>query len=256
MSKILSLISLLFIGFFPKHDLTKNIVQEIKPPIRNLPFKFNIGPTDKPKIALTFDADMTNGMKKKLNQGLVKSWYNKEVIDVLEKENIKATLFLTGMWVEIYPNEAKSLASNPLFEIGSHSYDHPAFSWPCYTLRKVDLKEKESEIDKTQEILKGIGVENSLFRFPGGCHQKSDSDLVNSRGLSVVGWDISSTDAFNQNTASIVSRVMAKTKNGSILVFHLHGGPNAPKTAEALKQLIPKLRQKGFEFVKVSELYL
>ncbi len=220
-----------------------------------IPKEFNTGPSDKPRVALTFDADMTPGMKKRLAEHKIESWYNKDVVDILIRTQTKATLFLTGMWVEVYPKEAKELVQNSLFEIGSHSYSHPAFRWPCYTLRRINQNEKGTEIDKTQAILKSIGVENKLFRFPGGCHSKEDSDLVNSRGLSIVNWDVASTDAFNQNTDRIVKRVAGKVKNGSIVVFHLHGGPNAPKTAPALEQIIVKLKERGFEFVKVSEFF-
>lgn len=244
---------------------TKILVEKTKipPPTENtgtpvvakIPKEFNHGPSDKSKIALTFDADMTAAMKRRLTKHQVESWYNREVIKILEENQVKATLFLTGMWVETYPDEAQKLAQNPLFEIGSHSYSHPGFTRPCYLLRSISQKEKEAEIDKTQTILKNIGIDNKLFRFPGGCHNQTDSDLVNSRGLSVVNWDVASGDAFNRNINAIIKRVVTQTKNGSIIVFHMHGGPNAPQTAPALRQIIPKLKERGYEFVKVSELF-
>ncbi len=260
MIKLISALLAVMLNFFPtpKADLVPVKTLDNPSPVSTIsavPKEFSTGPSDKPRVALTFDADMTAGMKRRLDAHLVSSWYNQEVINILEKNQTKATLFLTGMWVEVYPKEAKALAQNPLFEIGSHSYSHPAFHWPCYTLRRIGQNEKGTEIDKTQAILKSIGVENSLFRFPGGCHSKDDSDLVNSRGISIVNWDVSSTDAFNQNTDRIVKGVVGKVKNGSIVVFHLHGGPNAPKTAPALEQIIPKLKDRGFEFVQVSEFF-
>ncbi|HYA05240.1 MAG TPA: hypothetical protein VEF90_05065, partial [Xanthobacteraceae bacterium] len=41
---------------------------------------------------------------------------------------------------------------------------------------------------------------------------------------------------------------------GSIVVLHMHGGPNAPETAVALLDIIKKLRADGYSFVKVSDL--
>lgn len=207
-------------------------------------------------VALTFDADMTEGMKKKLESGIVKSWINKEVIEYLENEKIPATIFVTGMWAELYPNELKEMASNGLFEIGNHSYDHPGFSQPCYTLRRVTEAEKKTEVEKTQKIVKEMaGNEPKLFRFPGGCASKKDRELVESFGLKVVDWDLSSTDAFNKSEENIANKVLSRVKDGDDIVFHLHGGPNAPKTAQALKIIVPALRERGFGFKRVSDLW-
>ena len=83
------------------------------------------------KIALTFDADMTPGMKNLLDSGEVASYYNKGVIDVLTQTQTKATLFLAGMWIETYPEVTKELARSSLFELTSHSYSHPGFDGPA-----------------------------------------------------------------------------------------------------------------------------
>src|SRR6266403_4414197 len=95
------------------------------------------GDRDKREIALTFDADMTEGMESQLQSGEVTSYYNKKVIDILNQTQTKATLFLTGMWIEMYPDEARELAQNPLFELGNHSYSHPGFDGDCYGLRRI-----------------------------------------------------------------------------------------------------------------------
>lgn len=207
------------------------------------------------KIALTFDADLTPYMLSELNSGKVKSWYNQEVADLLVKNKVQATFFLTGMWAKQYPQIVQSLSKNSLFEIGNHSYSHPGFHQPCYTLAPIAKNEKKLEIEKTQDILtKLTGSMPKLFRFPGGCADSQDIQLVENEGLKAIGWDVSSTDAFNRNPKKIVQQVLSHLKNRSIVVFHLHGGPNAPATASALKILIPILKQKGYTFSKVSSL--
>lgn len=214
----------------------------------------NTLPTDKKVVALTFDADMTPYMKKQLDNGKVKSYYNSDVVEILKKEHVPATLFLTGMWAEIYKKEARSLATNPLFEIANHSYSHPGFSSPCWGLAKVSVGQKRLEIIKAQlAITKATGATPTLFRFPGGCRTQPDVDLVSNNNLKVIGWDISSTDAFNKNSTSIYKTVMSKIKNGSIVVFHLHGGANAPTTAPALKRIITSLKKQNYEFTKVGD---
>lgn len=209
-------------------------------------------PPQKP-VALTFDADMTQGMLNNLKSGKVASWYNKDVIDVLEKDNVPATIFITGLWAEAYPGVTKELSENPLFEIGNHSYSHPRFTSNCYNLPAV--VNRDQEFKKAQEILKNItGVYPKLFRFPGGCFLKSDLDIAKKYNLKIVGWDVASGDAFNDNTQAIIKRVERKVKPGSIVVMHLNGGANAPATAKALPEIISYLRFKGYTFVKVSQL--
>jgi peptidoglycan-N-acetylglucosamine deacetylase len=213
------------------------------------------GPRETNKIALTFDADMTPGMKSLLDSGEASSYYNKAVIDVLTQTQTKATLFLAGMWIESYPDVTKELAQNSLFELTSHSYSHPGFDGACYGLSPINDEKDREEIEKTQKLLKEFtGIDNKYFRFPGGCYSKHDIDAVNQEGLEVIHWDVAGKDGFNEDTTEIENNVINNVQNGSIIVLHMHGAENAPKTAEALPKIISVLREKGYVFVKVSEL--
>lgn len=210
------------------------------------------GSREKPQIALTFDADMTERMATALKSGKIKSLYDSQIIEILIKEKVPATIFLTGMWAEMYPDVSRKLAENDLFEIGNHSYDHSAFTTSCFHLKSTN--DKEGQITKSQEAIKtATGITPTLFRFPGGCFEQQDLDAVAKQKLTTVGWDIVSGDASTKDPKVIIDHVIEKAENGSIIVMHLSGGPNAPATAEALKIIIPALRKKGFSFVKVSE---
>lgn len=209
----------------------------------------------RPKIAFTFDADMTPYMKKELETGKIASWYDKELVDLLIKENVEATIFVTGLWAESYPTVTKELSDNPLFEIGSHSYKHYSFTKDCYSLPYLKENEKEEDLTKSVNTLKEItGKEITLFRFPGGCRNKSDQDLVTKPGLKEVYWTLVSGDAFNKNENNIYSNVIKKAKANDIIVMHLNGATSSPKTYEAMVMIIPYLKEKGFRFVKISEL--
>ncbi len=207
------------------------------------------------KIALTFDADMTDGMLARLKSGQEKSLYNKEIIEILCQEKAPATFFITGLWAQAYPEAVKDIASDSLFEIGNHSYDHRGFTSGCYGLGTIKNKDKAGDIEKAQAILTELtGSTPRFFRFPGGCHGQADLEIAKKIGLTVIGWDLASGDAFNPNSAGIVKNVLNNAKDGSIIVFHLSGGRYAPKTAEALKAIIPALKAKGVKFVKISDL--
>ncbi len=213
------------------------------------------GPRDKKNIALTFDAEMTDGMKALLLSGKVKSSYDKRIVDVLNKTKTKATLFLTGMWIELYPKETRELSDNPLFELGSHSFSDTSYHGFCYGLKQIPHTLAVEEIGATEKLLREhAGIDNQLFRFPGGCYTPDDIKLVNEANDIVVHWDVIGADGFNQNTQQIVNNVVSNVQNGSIIILHMNGAPTAPKTADALEPIITQLKAKGFEFVKISDL--
>ena len=213
------------------------------------------GPRDKKKIALTFDAEMTDGMRANVVSGRVKSSYDKRIIDTLNQTNTKATLFLTGMWIELYTNEVKEFSKNSLLELGSHSYTDSSYHGFCYGLKQLPNTVKVEDIGATEKLLrKHAGIDNRLFRFPGGCYSPDDVKLVNEANDTVVHWDVSGADGFNKSVKQIEKNVIDNTQNGSIIILHMNGEPTAPKTAEALPAIISSLKAKGYEFVKVSEL--
>lgn len=213
------------------------------------------GPRDKKQIALTFDAEMTDGMRANVISGIVKTSYDSRITDILTKTNTKATLFLTGMWIELYPDVTKQLSENPLFEIGSHSYTDSSFAGFCYGLKQLADTVKIEDIGATEKLLREhAGIDNKLFRFPGGCYTPADVKLVNQANDTVIHWDVIGADGFNTNTNQIIHNVVDNTQNGSIIVLHMNGMPTAPKTADALSEIISTLKAKGYEFVKINEL--
>lgn len=80
------------------------------------------------KIALSFDADMTPKEKDEADSGLKKAFFDKQIVEILTKERVPATFFLSGLWAETYPEAVRQIAKNPRFEIGSHSYSHQFFA--------------------------------------------------------------------------------------------------------------------------------
>ncbi len=216
---------------------------------------FDHASTDKKIVALTFDADMTPGMLSELKSRRVSSWYNEKVIEVLRQEQVPATLFLTGLWIETYSEATKQLSADPLFELGSHSYSHGAFHSPCYRLFPIPESKQAAEVQKTDDLLRQYAASyKKYFRFPGLCSDAAAVKKVEDQGYTVIGGDVDGADAFEKNPKWIASDVVSHVRPGSIVVLHMHGGPNAPGTAAALPDIIRKLRSEGYTFVKVSDL--
>jgi peptidoglycan/xylan/chitin deacetylase (PgdA/CDA1 family) len=206
-------------------------------------------------VALTFDADMSPKMLRELQDHAIASWYDKEIIDELVANKVPATLFLTGMWIESYATTTTELSANPLFEIGNHSYSHPAFSSPCYKLATTTESGDAFQISKTDQLLSEYAPHHSmLFRFPGLCYDIDDIKAATKAGYTIIGGDVLGGDGFQVSADAIVSNVVNKVHSGSIIVLHMMGGPNAPKTAEALPAIIQTLRKEGYRFVTVSDM--
>ncbi len=221
----------------------------------NKPEVIEHGSRTRHAVALTFDADMTQGMASLLKRHIVKSLYDKKVKDTLDREQVKATVFLSGLWAEVYPKEAWALAHDPLIEIGNHSYDHPGFTKNCFNLPFSDNDKNNDEVLSAQRaIVKATEITPKYFRFPGGCYDSIDIETIARLGLKIVHWDVVGQDAFNSNTNAIVNYVNSHVQNGSIIVFHIHDGQYAPKTNEALLKIIPYLKKQGYEFLTVSEM--
>ena len=202
-------------------------------------------------VILSFDADMTPAMIKKLDSGKIKAYYDQAIIDLLAKENIPARIFVTGLFAERYPALIRELAALPNITIGDHTYDHASFEPGCYGLATLKTaKEKIDEITKTQALLQQMtGRAPVYFRYPGSCRTAADDALVASVGLTIDNGNLTSGDAFNKSADKIVATVMAKVEDGSDILFHL-GGPNAPATAVALPKIIVGLKDRGFGFAK------
>jgi peptidoglycan/xylan/chitin deacetylase (PgdA/CDA1 family) len=216
---------------------------------------FDHAVTDQKVVALTFDADMTPRMSNELQTGRIASWYNEKVIATLREQRVPATLFLAGLWIERYPAVTQDLSADPLFEIGNHSYSHPGFRSPCYGLGSIRKSNQAAEVQKTDALLKEYTRSyQKYFRFPGLCFGAGEVETIEAQGYTVIGGDVYAGDGFEKSASRIVSNVVVHVRPGSIVILHIHGGPNARETAHALPDIIKKLRQRGYAFVKVSDL--
>ena len=104
--------------------------------------------TDQKKIALTFDA----------------AWGNEDTADllsILARNQIHATFFLTGSWVDAYPDDVKAIAAAG-HDIGNHSQTHPEMS----TLSKEQIRDELMQVHKNVKELTGQNM--CFFRPPYG----------------------------------------------------------------------------------------
>lgn len=184
------------------------------------------------KVALSFDA----------------AWGNEDtqkILSILKKKKVHVTFFMTGGWIEKYPDDVKAIQAAG-HELGNHSENHKQMS----TLSAEECKE---EIMKPHEKVKELtGVDMKVFRPPYGDYNDTLIDAVNACGYHAIQWDVDSLDWKDYGVDSIINTVLNHKHlgNGSIILCH----NGAKYTAQALEQLIDGLQEKGFELVKMSDL--
>lgn len=188
-------------------------------------------------IALTFDACSTHAP----------SGYDPRIARILIEQRVPATLFLGGKWIQEHPAEARTLATNPLFELGNHTYLHPHPT-------RVSPERLRQEIDWTQNALYQVsGRQATLFRAPYGEIDYRVVKMAADAGLTTVQFDLASGDPDKRiGRKKLADYVAGTARNGSIVVMHINH--NGKHTAAALPEIIRRLRARGFEFVTVSEL--
>jgi peptidoglycan/xylan/chitin deacetylase (PgdA/CDA1 family) len=194
--------------------------------------------TAEPVVALTFDACAT---AKQANG------FDRQVFDILAKDRIPVTFYLSGRWVQKHPTAAKTIAPADFIELGNHSYTHPRL-----TLLRADRL--RAQIRYTNRILeRSLGRKPLSLRPPGGAW---DGRVVRAAGLEslpVVTWTVVSGDVGGRvPPARMVRTVLDQARPGAIIIFHINR--REPYTKSALPDIIAGLREKGLRFATVSQL--
>ncbi|MBT2491537.1 polysaccharide deacetylase family protein [Streptomyces sp. ISL-96] len=204
-------------------------------------------------VALTFDADMTADQGARAARG--EHFDNPALIASLRSLKVPATVFMTGRWAEEYPDQARSIGRDPLFEIANHSYSHHAFKSPCYGLPTVSAQQMRADVERAFAAFRQAGARNVVpyFRFPGGCYDDEALRALAPVKVTAVQWDVVSGDAFANDGNAVAEQVLADVRPGSLVVMHCTRSA-APVTEEAVRRIVPELRERGYRFVKVSEL--
>ncbi len=194
--------------------------------------------TQEPVVALTFDACAT---KQQANG------FDEKIFEILERENIPVTIFMTGTWAEKHPGPVKRIAAADWIEIGNHSYSHPRLT----LLEPARLRD---QIRYTNRILQDrLGRPAMSLRPPAGAWNQAVLRAAHQESLPLVLWSVVSGDAGGHIPAEHIRRiVLEQTKPGSIVIFHINN--RAPFTKKALPDIIAGLRAKGFRFATVSQL--
>lgn len=209
-------------GFSPTPDIT------VTPEVTATPGSDEQQGTRK-RIALTFDDGPARGSTDR-------------ILDTLELYGQKATFFVIGERVDMYPDRVLRAYSLGC-EIGNHTYTHPI-------LTKLTDERILEEINSTFDSLSKLGIESNLYRPPGGRMDK-EGHILRLIGRPCILWSLDTRDWESRDKDAVIEAVLSNVRDGDIVLMHdLYAS-----TADAVEYLIPELLNRGFELVTVSELY-
>ncbi len=167
-----------------------------------------------------------------------------QILDILKENNIKATFFWVGRYLQSYPEIGKQVAAAG-HAIGNHTWNHEYLKYNEYGAAR--------EIDRTSSLIEELtGVQTSIFRPPGGILNNGLVAYAQKKNYAVVMWSADSFD-WRTLTESLMDNVMRQANSGGIVLMH-DGGGNRARTVKALPDIIARLRKEGYIFVTVPEL--
>lgn len=187
--------------------------------------------TTLPQVALTFD----DGPHPSLTPRL---------LDILASRGLKATFYLIGNRVAIWPDIVRRIADEG-HEIGNHSWSHPF-------LNRYSDTAMLSQIDRTSSLIADVtGHAPVTFRPPYGAFTQRQRRLLHDmRGLPSVFWSVDPRDWTRPGSQIVADRILSGAQPGAIVLSHdIHSG-----TVGAMPRVTQELLARGLQPTTVSRL--
>lgn len=177
------------------------------------------------------------------------------ILQTLQEENVKATFFVVGT------DNADNLARMRRIvqeghTIGMHSYSHSYKK--IYASVEAFLKDMYQVFNLIKDT---TGVTPTCFRFPGGSinsfnkavYKDIKAEMIR-RGFVPYDWNVSSGDASTtkytpeQLTGYVLNGIGSKSR----IIVLMHDSSSKENTAQAVRQIIIGIREKGFIFAPLD----
>jgi len=164
--------------------------------------------------------------------------HTEEILEVLNKGNIRATFFLNGCQVEKYPELAKKIVAAG-HTVGNHFFDHLSAS-------ELDYKELKEQIENSEELIyKVTGCRPVLVRPPYGKINPALLWYALTGNKKLVLWSLDTEDGdAAQSSADSIADRLKNISSGDIVLMH----EDNPHTVQALSGIVHNIQSQGFKF--------
>lgn len=165
------------------------------------------------------------------------------ILDQLDRVGARATFFLVGKQVEMYPDLTREIVARG-HEVASHSYTHQDLT----SLTELDV---ERELAASRAMIAAVtGVQVVYFRPPGGNYDARVARAASLWGFTPVFWTCNICDFYQNPRAHVVSGMMKRIEPGGIIL--LHNGEDL--TTAILPDLLRALRGAGYRLDSIGAL--
>lgn len=176
-----------------------------------------------------------------------------KVLDILKDEDVKASFFVIGKYVDAHPEIVKRAYDEGHF-IANHGYDHNNI---------IMYKSSESfinEIKKTDlAIGNAIGIQDycsHVFRFPNGFMSSNNKEkkkaavkLLKSINYTYIDWNCLNNDSIKKyNNYQLLNNLKKTCKGKDTLVILMHDTKDVSNSSNVLKDSIEYLKSQGYIF--------
>jgi peptidoglycan-N-acetylglucosamine deacetylase len=174
-----------------------------------------------------------------------------QVLDLLDRYQVKATFFCIGRRAMLYPDLCKEIVRRG-HEVGNHSQRH----WYNFSLSGPQAI--QAEVAAAQQTLTDItGIAPKFFRAPAGLRNLFLAPELHRLKLQLAHWSIRAYDTKVKNPDKVKAKLLSGMTSGAILLLHdgnaARTHANEPMILAVLPALIDAAKTRDLRFVTLSE---
>jgi peptidoglycan/xylan/chitin deacetylase (PgdA/CDA1 family) len=163
------------------------------------------------------------------------------MLDVLAGFGVTATFSMIGVQVTEYPHLVQRIVAAG-HQVADHTVTHP-MNLP----RLAPDRMRQEIIGGHDRIAQVTGVGPKFFRSPGGAWSPQVLATATEHGMISIDWQVDPRDWARPGSGTI-SQILLRAQPGDILLCH-DGGGDRGQTVEAVRTIVPALKQRGLTFV-------